>query len=157
MKILSFVILSTFSFSAFSIELYSCEDESGKTHYTNLPESSLGADCKPKDHHAVLLQQDYDNLSNIHAKYEELKINEEESLDSINFSDDDISDDSIKSKIQDVFDADKAFLELMEATEDRDDAFTRAIRGRTSQMKDAIDQTKEIKSVIDKVESNTLQ
>ena len=145
MKILSFVILSTFSFSVFSIELYSCEDELGKTHYTNLPESSLGADCKPKDHHAVLLQQDYDNLSNIHAKYEGLKINEEESLD------------SIKSEIQDVFDADKAFVELMEATEDRDDAFTRAIRGRTSQMKDAIDQTKEIKSVIDKVESNTLQ
>ena len=145
MKILSFVILSTFSFSAFSIELYSCEDESGKTHYTNLPESSLGVDCKPKDHHAVLLQQDYDNLSNIHAKYEGLKINDEESLD------------SIKNEIQDVFDADKAFVELMEATEDRDDAFTRAIRGRTSQMKDAIDQTKEIKSVIDKAESNTLQ
>ncbi len=144
MKILSFIVLSYVSFSTFAIELYSCTDETGKTHYTNLPKNSLDSNCKAKDQYAVMLQQDYDNLSHIYSKYEseaeQDDFYENTSTEPFQFSETDFSSDSIKNKVTDIFDADKALEELMEATEDRDDVFTRAIRGRTKGVKDIIEQ-----------------
>ena len=137
MKILSFAVLCCVSLPTFAIELYSCTDGTGKTHYTNLPQNSLGSDCKPKDHYAVMLQQDYENLRSIYSK---LEADESESSIPFKISEVDISPDSIKSKVSDIFDADKAFDELMEATEDRDDIFTRAIRGRTQGIKNVLEQ-----------------
>jgi hypothetical protein len=139
MKILSFAVLCCVSLPTFAIELYSCTDGAGKTHYTNLPQNSLGSDCKPKDHYAVMLQQDYDNLRHIHAK---LESNEDNSSEPFKLSEVDISPDSIKNKVSDIFDADKAFDELMEATEDRDDIFTRAMRGRSQGINNVLGQGK---------------
>lgn len=138
MKILSFAALCCISLPSFAVELSSCTDASGKTHYTNLPQNSLGPDCKSKDHYAVILQQDYENLRNIYSKLEA----DENSFSSEPFklSEVDISPDSVKSKVSDIFNADKAFDELMEATEDRDDIFTRAIRGRTQGIKNVLEQ-----------------
>jgi hypothetical protein len=137
MKILSFVVLCCVSLPTLAIELYSCTDGAGKTHYTNLPQNSLGSDCKPKDHYAVMLQQDYENLRLIHSK---LESDDDNSSEPFKLSEVDISPVSIKNKVSDIFDADKAFDELMEATEDRDDIFTRAIRGRTQGIKNVLEQ-----------------
>lgn len=126
MKTLLFIVLSSVFYASSAIELYSCTDKTGKTHYTNLPKNSLDTNCKIKDLHAVMLQQDYNNLKNIHSKRE--------------LGQNDTSTGFIETKINDVLDADKAFDELMEATEDRDDVFTRAIRGRTESIKNTLKQ-----------------
>lgn len=144
MKILSFIVLSYFPFSTFAIELYSCTDETGKTHYTNLSKNSLDSSCKLKDHYAVMLKQDYDNLTHIYSKYESEAEQDDfdanTSTEPFQLSEVDISPDSIKNNVTDVFDADKALEQLMESTEDRDDVFTRAILGRTKGVKDIIEQ-----------------
>lgn len=158
MKLLIFIACTCISLSSNALELYSCTDKSGKTHYTNLPKNSLDSNCKSKNLHSVLLKQDYDNLKNIYSKYESLENESDDfSKQVLDLNSLENPPDTLKQKVSDIFDSEKAFDELMEATENRDDVFTRAIRGRTTQMKETIDKTHQINNVIDKLETNTLQ
>ena len=140
MKILSITILTLLSFPSLAVELYSCTDDSGKTHYTNLPENSLDSNCHSKDHYTVMLEQDYANLASIYQQYEVEEIEEVDKDTPLDLTTSDISPDAIKSKVSDIFDPDKALEELMEATEDRDDVFTRAMRGRSEGIKNVLEQ-----------------
>ena len=142
MKLLYFTILSLISFSTSAVEFHSCTDSKGKKHFTNLPKSSLNANCETKDHYALLLDQDYLNLSTEYEKYE---ISIEEGVkDSKPFDlrEVDLSVDTVKSKFQDILNPDKALDELMTTTEERDDIFTRAMRGRSQGIQNIIDQDK---------------
>jgi hypothetical protein len=143
MKLLSFTILSIITFSSYSVEFHRCTDDKGKTHYTNLPISSLDFNCVAKDHYTLLLEQDYQNLPNKFNQYEvKLEENLEDSSIAFDIDKDNLSPDSIKNKVNDIFDPDKALEELMEATEDRDDAFTRAMRGRSEGIENIVNQGK---------------
>ncbi len=150
MKLLSFTALLLISISSFAVEFHSCIDNNGQKHFTNLPKYSLDSNCSPKDHYALMLNNDYQNLSVEHEKYE---ISEEDivlfeepesvtSKDSKPFDlrDVDLSVETVKSKVQDILNPDKALEELMTTTEDRDDAFTRAMRGRAKGIQTIIDQ-----------------
>lgn len=135
MKLLSFTILTLCSVSSYAIDFHSCTDNKGQIHYSNLPKSSIGSTCAPKDQYSAMLNQDYQNLSNEHAKYEELDKtdnNSPDESDPFEISKVDISPNAVKNKVKDIFNPDKALEELMEATEDRDDVFTRAMRGRSN-------------------------
>ena len=150
MKLLSFTALLFLSISSFSVEFHRCVDNNGQKHFTNLPKTSLDSNCSPKDHYALMLNNDYQNLSVEHEKYE---ISEEDivlfeepesvtSKDSKPFDlrDVDLSVETVKSKVQDILNPDKALEELMTTTENRDDAFTRAMRGRAKGIQTIIDQ-----------------
>jgi len=139
MKLLSFTILAVFSSSSIAVEFNSCIDNKGHTHFTNLPKSSIGSNCAPRNHYTVMLKQDYQNLANEYAKYEkdEKLENKSEPFDLIKAE---ISPDAVKNKVKDIFDPDKALDELMEATEDRDDVFTRAMRGRAEGIEGILNQ-----------------
>ncbi len=143
MKLLSFTILMSFSLSSYAVEFNSCTDDKGHTHFTNLPKSSLDSNCAPKNHYTVMLNQDYLNLSNEYAKYENF-IEKEDSSNSEPFelSKVDISPDRIKNKVKDILDPDKALEELIDATDDRDDAFTNAMRGRSKGIETIMEQGK---------------
>lgn len=138
MKILLFTLLISISISSNAIELNSCTDESGMTHYTNLPINSLDSHCKPKDLFSTMLQQDYDNLINLYPDYN----TEADNVESLNTDKNITLTKKLKNKISDVFDSEKAFDELMQSTEDRDDFFTKAIRGRSEGIKNIIKQGK---------------
>jgi hypothetical protein len=142
MKLLSFTILSVITFSSYAVEFHSCTDSTGKTHFTNLPKSSLDSNCSQKDHYSEMFNQDYQNLSIEYAKYGakiEVDDLDDNSL-SIELSKIDISPDTVKNKVKDIFDPDKALDELMDTTEDRDDIFTRAMRGRGDGIQSIMDQ-----------------
>ncbi len=141
MKLLSFTFLTCFSLSSNAIDFNSCTDASGTTHFTNLPSTSLGLDCKPKDQYTVMLNQDYLNLDKEYSKY--AKENSEvtgDNTQSFEISRTEISPDSVKNKIKDILNPDKALEELMEATEDRDDPYTRAMRSRSNGIENIINQ-----------------
>lgn len=141
MKLLSFTILSLISFSSFAVEFHSCTDNKGQTHFTNLPKTSLDANCAPADHYSVMLNQDYQNLAYEYAKYEAISQQESKNKSGqYEISKIDISPFSVKNKVRDIFDPDKALDELMESTEDRDDFYTRAMRGRSNGIQTIIDQ-----------------
>jgi 3-methyladenine DNA glycosylase/8-oxoguanine DNA glycosylase len=136
------------SLSSHAIEFHSCKDDKGLTHYTNLPVSSVGQNCSPKDRYTVMLNQDYVNLAKEYAKYQQnnqsVNSNNDAETDSKPFelSKSELSPDAIKNKVKDIFDPDKALEELMDATEDRDDVFTRAMRGRSERIESIVNQGK---------------
>lgn len=141
MKLLSFTILALISYSSSAVEFHRCIDDKGLTHYTNLPKSSLDNNCAQQDHYALMFSQDYDNLHNTHQKYENNALDGAVSFKSngnnrvkyskpFDLKPTDLSVESVTQKVQDILDPDKALEELMISTEDRDDVFTRAIRGR---------------------------
>jgi hypothetical protein len=136
MKLLSFIILTLLSFSSYSVEFSRCIDDKGQVHIINLPKSNLGTDCKLKeDHYTVMLNQDYQNLSEEFKKYEVVKEEPEETF----FEDTDLSLNTISNPVKDILDPDKALEQLMDATEDRDDPFTRAMRGRSNAFEKVIE------------------
>jgi len=153
MKLLSFTFLSVISISAHSVDFQSCIDANGRKHFTNLPKTSLSKDCTVKDHYALMLDQDYQNLAAHHQKFqiddeftEILDDSAKATQDSISkdeepfdLSEVDLSVDTVKNKVRDILNPDKALEELMDATENRDDAFTRAIRGRAKGIQTIID------------------
>ncbi len=138
MKILSFTILTLFSLSSYAVEFYRCIDDKGKVHLTNLDKSSLDSNCVAKDRYALMLNQDYSNLADEFKKYE----TRVEEIEEFELEEMDLSVDSMTQSVKDVFDPDKAFDELMSATEDRDDPFTRAMRGRSKAVESLIEQNK---------------
>ncbi|MEO1924972.1 MAG: DUF4124 domain-containing protein [Gammaproteobacteria bacterium] len=141
MKLLSFTILILFSYSSVAVEFYRCIDDKGQAHFTNLPKSSLDSNCAPKDRYAMMLGQDYSNLENEFKQYE-VKVDESEILEfnDIDSTIDESSDKTITQSVKDVFDPDKAFDELMSATKDRDDVFTRAMRNRSKAVESIIEE-----------------
>ncbi len=134
MKLLSFTILALTSISVHSVEFSSCIDKNGETHFTNLPKTSLNSNCEIKeDRYLTMLNQDYQNLANEFKKYEPAKKvpetigNRAENLG--------VSIAPIPKSLEDIkdlMDPDKALEQLMEATEDRNDPYTRAMRGRSN-------------------------
>ncbi len=138
MKLLSFTILILFSLSSYAVEFYRCIDDQGIVHFTNLPKSSLDSNCVVKDRHTVMLNQDYSNLTNEFKKYETVV----EETEKFKLEEMDLSVDSMTQSVKDVFDPDKALEELILSTEDRDDPFTRAMRGRSNAVDDIIKQSK---------------
>lgn len=146
MKLLLFTLLISISFSSKAIELNSCTDESGNMHYINLPLSSLDSNCKPKDLYSVMLQQDYDNLSHIYSEHESVSktanVIETDTSDSLNTDKSNTLTGKLKNKISDIFDSDKALDELIQTTEDRDDFFTNAMRGRSKGINNILKQGK---------------
>ena len=150
MKLLSFTALLLISISSFAVEFHRCVDNNGQKHFTNLPKNSLDSNCSPKDHYALMLNNDYQNLSVEHGKYQVIEedlvlFKESKSVarkDSKPFDlrEVDLSIDTVKSKVKDILNPDKALEELMMSTEDRDDAFTRAMRGRAKGIQTILDQ-----------------
>ena len=70
MNLLLFTVLFMFSFSTHALDFHKCIDADGQSHFTNLPESSLDANCSQKtDRFSVLLHRDYLNLGNEFKKY----------------------------------------------------------------------------------------
>jgi hypothetical protein len=139
MKLLSFTILLLFSFSTYSVEFTRCIDDKGHVHFTNMPKYNLDANCQQKkDHYVTMLSQDYENLANEFKKYEEP---EEVTVD-IFYDNDELSVNSLTQPVKDILDPDKALKQLMESTEDRDDPFTRAIRGRSDGIEKIMEQAK---------------
>ncbi len=134
MKLLSFTILALTSISVHSVEFSSCIDKNGESHFTNLPKSSLNSNCELKeDRYLTMLNQDYQNLHNEFKKYEPVE-EDPEIIESLvdNF---DVSIAPIPKSVEDIkdlLDPDKALEQLMEATENRDDPYTRAMRGRSN-------------------------
>ncbi|NOG59398.1 MAG: DUF4124 domain-containing protein [Proteobacteria bacterium] len=134
-------MLSILSFSLHAVEFHSCTDNNGQTHFTNLPLTSLNSNCTPKDYYSEILNQDYQNLSNEYAKYDNHSEKEgDDTSELFEIGKIDISSGTLSNKVQDIFDPDKALQELMESTENRDDAFTRAMRGRAKGIQSIIDQ-----------------
>ena len=123
MKYLIFTSLFFFSITAHAIEFYRCTDTNGKDYFTNLPASSLDANCQQKnDHFVVLLEQDYLNLSNEFKKYE--AVEEETPLESII--------DKVGLPSADILDAEFALEELLENTkEKRNSEVSKFFRART--------------------------
>jgi hypothetical protein len=139
MKLLLFTILLLFSFSTYSVEFSRCIDDKGKVHFTNLPLSSLDTNCaKKEDYYVIMLNQDYENLANEFKKYEE----PDEVTDNIFLDNVDLSVNSLTQPVKDILDPDKALKQLMDATEDRDDPFTRAMRGRSKGLESIMQQDK---------------
>jgi uncharacterized protein DUF4124 len=134
MKLLSFTILILSSLSSYAVEFYRCIDDNGVAHFTNLPKSSLDSNCAAKDRYSLMLDQDYSNLATEFNKYE---VSIDETSEEI-----ELSVDSMAQSVKNVFDPDKAFEELMSVTEDRDDAFTRAMRGRSKGVDDIMSQSR---------------
>jgi GTPase involved in cell partitioning and DNA repair len=89
----------------------------------------------------MMLGQDYSNLENEFKQYE-VKVDESEILEfnDIDSTIDESSDKTITQSVKDVFDPDKAFDELMSATKDRDDVFTRAMRNRSKAVESIIEE-----------------
>jgi len=137
MKLLSFTILILFSLSSNAVEFYQCIDNKGLSHFTNLPKSSLDLNCVAKDRHTIMLNQDYSNLADEFKKYE----TSVEEIEEFELEEMDLSFDSMTQSVKDVFDPDKALEELILSTEDRDDPFTRAMRGRSNAVDDIIKQS----------------
>ncbi|MCZ6803906.1 MAG: DUF4124 domain-containing protein [Proteobacteria bacterium] len=126
MKLLSFTFLMVLSFTASAIEFYQCTDDKGKLHFTNLPKSSLDSNCgQISDQYSFMLNQDYLNLADEFKKYEVQE--EEPDAEMLSF---------------DSLDTLKALEQLMQATEDRDDPFTRAMRGRSKAVEQLLKQAK---------------
>lgn len=138
MKLLSFIILILYSFTSYAVEFYRCIDDRGQVHFTNLPKSSLESNCTPKDTYTLMLNQDYQNLANEFKKYE-VSADEPEDFE---LGEIDLSVDSMTKSVKDVFDPDKALEQLMQSTEDRDDPFTRAVRGRSKGIEGIMEQAK---------------
>ncbi len=142
MKLLSFTILALTSISVHSVEFSSCIDKNGKSHFTNLPDSSLNSNCELKeDRYLTMLNQDYQNLHNEFKKYEPVE-EEVELEESFIENLDDLSINSITNPVKDLLDPDKALEQLIQASEDRDDPFTRAMRSRSNAVDSIIKQGK---------------
>jgi len=133
MKLLSFILLILFSTLSFSIEFYKCVDDKGQSHFTNLPKSSLDSNCGQKDRYAIMFKEDYSNLVNDLKKQEVNQIEEQEEplLEEMNDDVGKLSVDTLTQPFKDILNPDKALDQLLEATEDRDDVYTRAMRGRS--------------------------
>lgn len=66
-----FISLLFISFSSYSVEFYKCVDEKGQIQYSNIKGPKQGTQCiKNEDYYSILLNQDYQNLSNEFKKYE---------------------------------------------------------------------------------------
>ncbi len=128
----TFIILQLLiSPSLLAIEFTRCVDSSGLVHYSNLTAAQLDTECKPIQHHQmVLLEQDYQRLNNgIIGTVEEkelLQIDEQESL--------------LPKSISEALDADTALEQLLENTQQqRQNPATRFFKQRTEDIQNILD------------------
>jgi hypothetical protein len=134
MKYLIFINLILFSLSSYAIEFYRCSDASGKVHLTTMPKSSLDANCKQKsDQYAVMLEQDYLNLSNRFKKYEIIKEPDDIEFTLENFT----------KPVMELLDADKALDELLENTKTkRNSEVSKFFRARSDAVESILSEEK---------------
>ena len=177
MKLLLFTLSTLTVFPVQAVDFYRCVDENGIAHFTNLPASSLNSNCEQQnDSFSVMLNEDYQNLSQEHEKYEISNV--EDSTDFGELNDDnaalhmdinrdngaDASDEeemklfgAIKIPTKNIFDPDVAEEELFSTIEKRDDVITRAIRGRTKALETIIEATDTLKSHNNEAEKTLTQ
>lgn len=116
MKLLLITILTFFSIQIHAVEFYQCTDKKEQQHYTNLPASSLDANCKQKtDRYAYMINQDYSNIENNFKRYTEIDETQEQIDESL------LTIDNFTDTVQNILDPDKALEQLVENATNKDE------------------------------------
>ena len=108
---------------AYALEFNRCMDENGDVHYTNLPLSTLDANCKQRvDYYSLRLNRDYRQLRN--SLKNPARVQSIETKPGII--------EQVSDAMENVLDADKALEQLLENTRDaRENPASRFFRART--------------------------
>lgn len=120
--------------SVFALQFNRCVDANGVAHYTNLPLSTLDANCKQREnYYSLRLQSDYQRL----------KQNMDNPRRPI-VADKDEEDKGVVEQVKDVIDgmvdADQALEQLLENTRNaRQNPASRFFRARTSAVETILD------------------
>ncbi len=125
MKANIIILLVLFSPLAQALEFNRCVDGNGVAHYTNLPLSTLDANCRQKlDPQNIYLRYDYQRLQ----RNMDNRLSESTEI----VGDEDNAVDRVVNAVSDALDADKALESLLENTQEaRANPATEFFRART--------------------------